>query len=130
MEIKKHYACFSAAIRDGATIRPQGYGCFLDNGKSCALGAGAEAVFGQANNYDAVCLLYPYLQQEGGPCPECGAGDGSYMASILYHLNDTHKWTREAVADWLEAEEGKLKAVPKIQETASLKAGSNAQVTA
>lgn len=35
-------------------------------------------------------------------CPglECPLEDSLY--GLIMHLNDTHKWTREAIADWLE----------------------------
>ena len=32
------------------------------------------------------------------------AASGSALASILVHLNDDHRWTREQIAVWLEDE--------------------------
>lgn len=35
------------------------------------------------------------------PCP-CYATD-AHLRTIIIHLNDDHKWTREAIADWLDS---------------------------
>lgn len=32
----------------------------------------------------------------------CECGNASTLTDIIIHLNDTHKWTREAVADWID----------------------------
>lgn len=34
-------------------------------------------------------------------CPDCQ--DKRQIFSLIQHLNDRHTWTREAIADWLEA---------------------------
>lgn len=34
------------------------------------------------------------------PCPVMATGQ---MHQIVAHLNDAHRWTREAIADWVEA---------------------------
>jgi hypothetical protein len=34
------------------------------------------------------------------PAPSCGLVDT--VTARVIHLNDVHKWTREAIADWLE----------------------------
>ena len=39
-----------------------------------------------------------YPDDEG----KCGQDIPQQVAGIITHLNDTHKWTREQIADWLE----------------------------
>ena len=117
MEITKHYASFSEAIREGAKLRPQqARNRLFEHGATCAAGAGLEAM----GLTDADCVhgfhfgkfliaAYPYLGRESvcpQRCPDY-VGDGSVL-SVVTHLNDMHRWTREAIADWLEKEEEKL----------------------
>lgn len=35
-------------------------------------------------------------------CPVKGCGDLGTVRAVIIHLNDSHKWTREAIADWLD----------------------------
>lgn len=115
---QKQYAYFSAAIRDGAQIRPQAFWGFFRDGGSCAVGAGLEVCEIKPRES---CLIpqklwraFPYLQKGVFACPDEGCDDldmklNEWSAvSIMAHLNDTHKWTREAIADWLFLEEEKL----------------------
>lgn len=37
------------------------------------------------------------------PC-DCRSGDGR-LADIIQHLNDTHEWSRNKIADWLEEQD-------------------------
>lgn len=113
-KIKKHFCSFSEAIREGAKIRPQGFGELVVGGKTCAIGAGLEAM-GYADIGDSwldAARKYPYLASrlaDGFPCPvsECFCRP-EYLYRVVIHLNDHHRWTREAIADWLESEEEKL----------------------
>ena len=102
-----YFCSFSEAIRKGATIRPQGAGDFLRDGKTCSVGAGMEAIFGEIGprSYDAVLSMYPYLQERANGCPACSLGKWATVAGILFHLNDNHAWSRARVADWLESYE-------------------------
>lgn len=106
MEIKKHFNTFSEAIREGAKLRPQGRGMFFRAGRTCAYGAGTEAVTGEANKWEVVWELYPYLCATDVTCPKCEVRGA--IQGIIYHLNDDHGWKRERIADWLESEEEKL----------------------
>lgn len=105
----KNFCCFSEAIRAGAKLRPQGFGELHEGGKSCAIGAGREAIYGtldsEQEHYDQVRALFPYMQSRA-TCPACPLRLTLFI--ITYHLNDDHRWTREAIADWLESEEEKL----------------------
>lgn len=44
--------------------------------------------------------IFPVLDSWRGPCPACW-GSGTTLSLIL-HLNDWHRWSRDAIADWLE----------------------------
>lgn len=86
----------SEAIRLGAMLHPQ---CFersyVANGRdvvaSCALHAAVEAGYAMRG-----------IVATGAQCPACGI---TYNPNGLYcmvvHLNDEHRWTREAIADWV-----------------------------
>lgn len=107
-----NYCCFSEPIRDGAKLRPQAFGFRITrDGKTCAEGAGAEAM-GIADISESgmeIARRYPYLSGSA-KCPETEACPNfNYSRSkIITHLNDVHHWTREAIADWLFLEEEKL----------------------
>jgi hypothetical protein len=40
-------------------------------------------------------------------CPRCGREEEKPF-HIIIHLNDHHRWSREAIADWVEVLEAKL----------------------
>jgi hypothetical protein len=117
----------SEAIRLGAMLRPQAFGGFfgfehvVPKGKcarmlarlglremdlalsSCALGAAIESVGGDAS----ICsrahgLLDRFEILWGGRirCPACIAHRVNAF-SLIYHLNDEHRWTRERIASWV-----------------------------
>lgn len=48
--------------------------------------------------------LFPGLRKCYSMCPtqKCGPG-ATTLYGLVQHLNDAHKWTREAIADWLDA---------------------------
>lgn len=87
----------SEAIRLGSMLRPQAFGgLFVANG-SCALGAAEEAAGGR---WMLLWLDHPSMF---APCPDCQRqikGLGMDMPTIA-HLNDSHSWTRERIADWV-----------------------------
>jgi hypothetical protein len=102
----------AAFIRDGAKRRPnQSFGeYFSGKDASCALGAAYEA-------------MYPLPDEATGKRPTrdldwffdcldtvkpCPGGDGCkkriFLAALLVHLNDDHRWTRDQIANWLSGE--------------------------
>lgn len=115
--MQKHYAYFSAAIRDGAKLRPQAFGApeyRPREGTSCVIEAGAHAMRGRfreattASFYRYLSTAYPYLLSFADcPAAECTTY-GREVLNLCWHLNDTHEWTREAIADWLYVKEEKL----------------------
>lgn len=96
----------SEAIRLGATMKPQGFSQWDDN--TCALKAASEAVGikhqymanrGYHPNYGEIREMWPYINMDSS-CPLCRE-NGDLIFSI-YHLNDSHKWSREKIADFVE----------------------------
>jgi hypothetical protein len=111
MEIKKHYACISAAIREGAKLRPKCTCVLFSGGKSCSFGAAVEAIFGAAGyeveaGMSDLLKLYPYLNNPS-VCPVCEKPDRIWVVAAE-HLNDMHDFTREQISSWLYTEEEKL----------------------
>jgi hypothetical protein len=106
----------SEAIRLGAMLRPQFFGASsgtLPDGRvgTCAMGAALEAIgFGPKE----FCVIRPpmlepwtdfALQEERCPVVDCAKPNT--ISGVAAHLNDAHKWTREAIADWVEQMEAK-----------------------
>lgn len=116
----KLFASFSEAIREGAPLRPQGFGWTFAEGRTCSIGAGLEAMgclewHTQSDpsdaSYQAINASYPYLMAARPIFCSQPCGEGSNKATLyshIVHLNDDHKMSREAIADWLEREEEKL----------------------
>jgi hypothetical protein len=130
----RHFFTFSEAIREGAKLRPvQAFHRFFDveTGGTCATGAALEAIFEEPFTnellierwdevLDALSTDYSYMgklkvempcecdQLYDGPSDTDPEGRIHKADTIAVHLNNHHKWTREAIADWLEAEEEKL----------------------
>lgn len=92
---------FPDAVRLGSMLHEQCHGelfAYDGNGNlfaSCAVGAALEAI-GQTRN---ACLYWPELM-EPSHCPACN--EPAYINNVITHLNDSHLWTREAIADWLD----------------------------
>jgi hypothetical protein len=103
----------SEAIRLGSMLHPQCFGNMSESepdetGRpvwvaTCALGAAMEAG----------CFETLHLAEmiNNHPCPVCGPNlrcldaDGHRSLTVIAHLNDTHRWTREAIADWVQTVE-------------------------
>lgn len=99
----------SEAIRLGSMVHPQGFGKsrqvdYRGITHTCALGAVTTAIGNPA--YEAMHVLLPALNWMS-TCPACNLfsrspGVGAGMPILIAHLNDSHHWTREAIADWVE----------------------------
>lgn len=97
----------SDAIRAGARLRPQAFGAYRDDGGSCALGAAWEALcLAEGRPVDPCPNLRPWAAPLEAlmhvPCPACGY---RHYENQITHLNDRHRWTREAIADWVATQE-------------------------
>lgn len=96
----------SEAIRLGAMLKPQGFGGTTKDA-SCALRAASDALgipelrhlLYYGLNYEELKGRFPFLRCEAH-CPACSARNDDTL-SIIWHLNDTHRWTREQIADWV-----------------------------
>lgn len=111
----------SEAIRLGALLKPQGFGSRSGHSAAehtCAMGAACEAAGLETYlTYDAMLTAWPFLKaQRMCPCPDGQPYDSAVSCrqlfsgthttiDLLWHLNDGHKWTREAIADWVESVE-------------------------
>lgn len=106
----------SEAIRLGSMVKPQGSCRTSDNPMSgeavCALGAASEALGHPKEEELRYTLLeaqYPFLHgrhEAVGPCG-CEFIRTKDIMCVIWHLNDTHKWTRERIADWVATIEPK-----------------------
>lgn len=93
----------SEAIRLGAMLRPQAFGTEFDGKGTCAFGAALEACGVPAQQLTSRSLPaeWRWVNSASGTCPEC-AGVVPVVSSVIsMHLNDTHGWTRERIADWV-----------------------------
>jgi hypothetical protein len=88
----------STAIRIAATRWYQAFGSIGDNGSRCTLAGAAEVAHGSWHDYRSCWLEYDRIGYV--TCPRC-LGTG-YIPAIIVHLNDAHKWSREAIASWVE----------------------------
>lgn len=120
------YACFSDAIREGAKLRAQTFGCLIGDDGFCALGAGLVAMgFGAEargclSGEHFITPQYPYMESESDcPAQECREQHGNLITTIMF-LNDSHRWSREAIADWLNVEEEKLGFITLTEEAEAL----------
>ena len=103
----------AAAIRKGAQRRPdQAFGdYFVGRNASCALGAAYEGMYRLPDNPDGTRptkdleWFFDCLEGSIRRCPAEGCRKALSLASILVHLNDEHRWTREDIAAWLEREQ-------------------------
>jgi hypothetical protein len=91
----------SEAIRIGARYRPQAFGSLTDGFGTCALGAAIEGIFGP----------WSVMTSGGRTCQHLDAIYGERYRAVknvggfgIVNLNDELKWSREQIADWLEAE--------------------------
>jgi hypothetical protein len=97
-------------IRDGAQRRPdQAFGDYYQGTTaSCALGAAYEAMYRLPNNAEGrrptrdLDWFFDCLDTVK-PCPEEGCKKRIFLAALLVHLNDDHRWSRERIAEWLAA---------------------------
>jgi hypothetical protein len=102
----------SEAIRLGAMLKPQAFGRYFDQGRSCAMGAALEARGFCAASNDFPTQVseewWPWTRNGDARCPMlCAAWKRDWherpdcFRAVIAHLNDSHKWTREQIADWV-----------------------------
>lgn len=95
-------------IRSGIERRTdQAFGDYYSGrNASCALGAAYDAMYrlpteasGQHPTRD-LDWFFDCLDTVK-PCPAAGCRKRLYLAALLVHLNDDHRWSREQIATWL-----------------------------
>lgn len=109
----------SDAIRLGAMMRPQAHGPNDWPERSCAYQAALDATgceFNDTNLLNKARNAWPWLLRMERPCPVCGKClyGGSVLVAV-YHLNDSHKWTREKIAFWISTIEPQDEAQPSTE---------------
>jgi hypothetical protein len=99
----------SEAMRLGAMQTPQAFGTLFEPQTTgfwlwkktvtatCAMGAALHAV---GNIYLYQDHWFPVLMRPAA-CPACGQRNSTVENTIM-HLNDSHEWSRERIADWVE----------------------------
>ncbi len=107
----------SEAIRLGAMMKPQAFKAYHSDG-ACALQAASEAcgIVPLAGIHEESPLMIPYpqlrrqfpvLDLDMSCCDKRCFQQWNItdMMSVIWHLNDDHRWTRERIADWVETVE-------------------------
>lgn len=97
------------AIRSGASRRPdQAFGDYYFGRKaSCALGAAYEGMYrlpddmGGRRPTKDLEDYFDCLEGTVRRCPEPGCRKTITLAALIVHLNDDHRWSREAIAAWV-----------------------------
>jgi hypothetical protein len=96
----------SEAIRLGSLLKPQTFGDYENLSGTCALGAACEAMgVDLACSGDIAKFEISHALLLSLDCPVC---HDAVAPDVVVHLNDDHRWTREAIADWLESQEREL----------------------
>lgn len=117
----------SEAIRLGAMLRPQGFGCtaFVRSDESCALGAALEAVGKRSVEYDGEKafmvvkdewpILETFVETPTAAFRQVRLRPKQIQfTDAVWRLNDIGKLTREQIADWVESVEQQI-AVPAVE---------------
>src|SRR5262249_13808650 len=93
-------------VRVGSKRGHQCFGSYFDErGGSCALGAVYEGVYHLPREHgklipDHLERLFRCLDEVTKRCPQ-GCSKRLPLASMIVHLNDDHRMTREQIAEWL-----------------------------
>ena len=98
----------SDAIRLGSMLGPQCFGVLEEFGGTCALGAaykaaGLQMELDSLHNFVLIEQTFPLLYRAWHiACPDCQRIQQD-LGNAIAHLNDRHAWTRERIADWVQA---------------------------
>ncbi len=106
----------SDAIRAGSKLAPQttrGNYAVFNYGEvdgTCALGAAIHSEFGIKVLGEIARtrtltneVTTRWAKREKYKCPHRNCGiHFKHLVAIIYHLNDTHMWTRESIAEWID----------------------------
>lgn len=121
----------SEAIRLGAMLKPQAHLGFFDGQGTCAIGAANDAI-GHLNDL----LLGRFVEFKEWPVFNMPVTDPvtqwpTRLWDAVVTLNDTHRWTRERIAAWVEGIESQqdVLAVPEPASCEPPTTGSWAQAS-
>jgi len=82
----------SEAITLGAMLTPQAVGHFIDaRGGRCAWASAIDATGRGQKGWS--------WTKRTVNCPDCGITNPAVI--IVIHLNDTHRWSRHRIAEWI-----------------------------
>lgn len=115
----------SEAIRLGAVLGKQMIGKFNDgDDNTCAVGAAGLAIGLKYNPMQYVTEIreaFPLLKQSvQNPvkCDDVSCGRPhrilNSVGATIIHLNDSHNWSREKIADWVQSVEREVY-IPEVQ---------------
>lgn len=89
-------------IREGCKLRPrQALRSYYERGAACAMGAAYLAAGGRPRGDMAEAWVLRMSSLPIAACPQCR--QRMAIGGLVEHLNDVHEWSREHIADWLEA---------------------------
>lgn len=100
----------SRRMQMGIARRPrQAFGAYYEGTRaSCALGAAYEGLYPLPGDVGPLRpkhmeRLFDCLEYSIRRCP-AGCRKSVPLAALIVHLNDDHRWTREHIAEWLDAQ--------------------------
>ncbi|HEY3383931.1 MAG TPA: hypothetical protein VGK32_19380 [Vicinamibacterales bacterium] len=111
--VRDDEAELAAAIRAGARKRhEQLFGAYFEGrDRSDAFGSAYEGIYrlpadATGIRPKGIYKFFSCLDDSVRRCPEAGCKKQLLLDSLLIHLNDDHRWSRERIAAWVEGEVG------------------------
>ena len=91
--------CFGSFII-GLCSQSTEFACILG---AAWLGIGSPQIAGNMGTDipDTLLATFPILNIDVKLCPECRAPLVSNVINLCVHLNDTHRWSRLRIAEWV-----------------------------
>lgn len=85
--------------------KPQGFGegSMYSIDAPCVIGGALQSV-NKAQNFAVFDNTWPWTR-EVSYCPACD--EKVIIGAIIWHLNDQHRWSRAAIAEWVASVEPK-----------------------
>jgi hypothetical protein len=81
-------------------VTSQAFRTLFTGDGACALGAALLAVGAPAGQAVRAALArWPWALALSVSCPSCGRS--RLVCEVIVHLNDEHRWTREAIGTWI-----------------------------
>jgi hypothetical protein len=114
----------SEAMREGSKNTKQSFGILVDagGGYACALGAIAIGAKIKDPNYYEINKAFPVLDKSFGSVCGCSflTSSDRLLYKQIFHMNDTHGWSRETIANIVDAVvNGEKPNLPKVKFSSS-----------